>query len=104
MKALNTLSLQRMLATLSVVMTAAVAFALFACSADYDTFGASDYNKFNGIAFEEQDGNAAIYEGEHKIIVSLAEIPDSLDTWDSVTIGSIDISSMATFHLVDSKF
>ena len=104
MKALNTLSLQRMLATLSVVMTAAVAFALFACSADYDTFGASDYNKFNGIAFEEQDGNAAIYEGEHKIIVSLAEIPDSLDTWDSVTIGSLDISSMATFHLVDSKF
>ena len=104
MKVLNTLSLQRMLATLSVVMTAAVAFALFACSADYDTFGASDYNKFNGIAFEEQDGNAAIYEGEHKIIVSLAEIPDSLDTWDSVTIGSLDISSMATFHLVDSKF
>ena len=104
MKVLNTLSLQRMLATLSVVMTAAVAFALFACSADYDTFGASDYNKFNGIAFEEQDGNAAIYEGEHKIIVSLAEIPDSLDTWDSVTIGSLDISSMATFHLVDGKF
>lgn len=104
MKILNALSLQRMLTTLSVVMTAAVAFALFACSADYDTFGASDYNKFNGIAFEEQNGNAAIYEGEHKIVVSLAEIPDSLDTWDSVTIGSIDISSMATFHLVDSKF
>lgn len=104
MKVLNALSLQRMLATLSVVMTATVAFALFACSADYDTFGASDYNKFNGIAFEEQDGNAAIYEGEHKIIVSLAEIPDSLDTWDSVTIGSLDISSMATFHLVNSKF
>ena len=104
MKILNALSLQRMLATLSVVVMAAVAFALFACSADYDTFGASDYNKFNGIAFEEQNGNAAIYEGEHKIVVSLAEIPDSLDTWDSVTIGSIDISSMATFHLVDSKF
>lgn len=104
MKILNTLSLQRMLATLSVVVTATVAFALFACSADYDTFGASDYNKFNDIAFEEQDGNASIYPDEHKIIVSLAEIPDSLDTWDSVTIGSLDISSMATFHLVDSKF
>ena len=104
MKILNALSLQRMLTTLSVVVMAAVAFALFACSADYDTFGASDYNKFNDIAFEEQDGKASVYDSEHKIIVSLAEIPDSLDTWDSVTIGSLDISSMATFHLVDSKF
>ena len=90
--------------SLKWLLAAFLCAALFGCTADYDTFGASDYNKFNGIAFEEQDGNAAIYEGEHKIIVSLAEIPDSLDTWDSVTIGSLDISSMATFHLVDGKF
>lgn len=78
--------------------------ALVGCTADYDTFGASDYNRFNNIAFEEQDGNASIYPDEHKIMVTLVEIPDSLDTWDSVTIASLDISSMATFHLVDSKF
>ena len=78
--------------------------ALVGCTADYDTFGTSDYNRFNNIAFEEQDGNASIYPDEHKIMVTLAEIPDSLDTWDSVTIASLDISSMATFHLVDSKF
>lgn len=78
--------------------------ALVGCTADYDTFGASDYNRFNNIAFVEQDGNASIYPDEHKIMVTLVEIPDSLDTWDSVTIASLDISSMATFHLVDSKF
>ncbi|MBR4783943.1 MAG: PCMD domain-containing protein [Fibrobacter sp.] len=79
-------------------------FVLAGCTADYDTFGASDYHKMNEIGFEEQDGNPSIYESEHKIIVSLAEIPDSLDTWDSVTIGNLDISSMATLHLVTSKF
>ena len=77
---------------------------LAGCTADYDTFGASDYHKMNEIGFEEQDGNPSIYESERKIVVSLAEIPDSLDTWDSVTIGNLDISSMATLHLVTSKF
>lgn len=92
------LSLQLLVAVFLAVI------ALVGCTADYDTFGTSDYNRFNNIAFEEQDGNAAIYPDEHKIMVILAEIPDSLDTWDSVTIASLDISSMATFHLVDSKF
>ena len=77
---------------------------LVGCTADYDTFGTSDYNRFNEVAFEEQDGNASIYPDEHKIVVSLAEIPDSLETWDSVTVGKLDISSMATLHLVSSKF
>ena len=97
---LNKLSLQRMLVFLMV----SVSMVLFGCSADYDTFGTSDYNKFNDIAFEEQDGKASVYADEHKIMVTLAEVPDSLDTWDSVTIASLDISSMATFHLVTSKF
>ena len=92
------LSLQLLVAVFLAVI------ALVGCTADYDTFGTSDYNRFNNIAFEEQDGNASIYPDEHKIMVTLAEIPDSLDTWDSVTIASLDISSMATFHLVDSKF
>ena len=77
---------------------------LVGCTADYDTFGTSDYRKLNEIAFEEQDGNAAVYPDEHKIMVTLAEIPDSLDTWDSVTVDNLDISSMATLHLVTSKF
>ena len=92
------LSLQLLVAVFLAVI------ALVGCTADYDTFGTSDYNRFNNIAFEEQDGNASIYPDEHKIMVTLVEIPDSLDTWDSVTIASLDISSMATFHLVDSKF
>lgn len=79
-------------------------FVLAGCTADYDTFGTSDYRKMNGIGFEEQDGNPAIYEMEHKIVVSLAELPDSIDEYDSVTIANLDISSMATLHLVTSKF
>ena len=45
-----------------------------------------------------------LYADEHKIVVSLDEIPDSLETWDSATISLLDISSMATLHLVDGKF
>lgn len=104
MKIMSKLSLQRMLATFSVVVTTVVALVLFGCTADYDTFGQSDYHVFNEIAFEEGEDGAMLYADEHKIIVTLNEIPDSLDTWDSVTVSSIDISSMATLHLVDGKF
>ncbi|WP_290727023.1 PCMD domain-containing protein [Fibrobacter sp. UBA2449] len=90
--------------SLKWILTAFLSAVLFGCTADYDTFGTSDYRKMNEIAFEEQDGNAAVYPDEHKIMVTLAEIPDSLDTWDSVAIGNLDISSMATLHLVTSKF
>ena len=82
----------------------AVLFVLAGCTADYDTFGTSDYRKLNEIAFEEQDGNASVYESEHKIVVSLAELPEDMDEYDSVTVGKLDISSMATLHLVSSKF
>ena len=104
MRIMDKLSLQRMLAKLSVAVAMVVAFALFGCTADYDTFGQSDYRVFNEIAFEESEGGAMLYADEHKIVVSLDEIPDSLETWDSVTIASLDISSMATLHLVTSKF
>jgi len=77
---------------------------LAGCSADYDTFGTSDYHKLNEIAFDEQDGNASMYPSEHKIVVTLAELPEDADEYDSVTVGKLDISSMATLHLVSSKF
>jgi len=78
--------------------------ALVGCTADYDTFGQSDYHVFNEIAFDEGGSGSILYADEHKIVVTLDEIPDSLDTWDSVTVGSFDISSMATLHLVEGKF
>lgn len=83
-------------------------FALFAilagCTADYDSFGTSDYKTFNSIRFVEQDGDAAVYEDEHRIEITLVEPKKGKTTWDSVTVESIDISSMATLHLVDGKF
>ncbi|MBR4916359.1 MAG: PCMD domain-containing protein [Fibrobacter sp.] len=78
--------------------------ALVGCTADYDTFGQSDYRVFKEIAFDEGGSGSILYADEHKIVVTLDEIPDSLDTWDSVTVGSFDISSMATLHLVEGKF
>lgn len=78
--------------------------ALVNCTADYDTFGQSDYRVFKEIVFEEGGSGSILYADEHKIVVTLDEIPDSLDTWDSVTIASFDISSMATLHLVEGKF
>lgn len=77
---------------------------LVACSADYDTFGTSDYNALETISFEEQDGSTSSYSNEHKMIVNLKAVPDSLKAWDSVTVSEIDGSSLATLHLVESKF
>lgn len=90
--------------SLKWLLAAFLCAALFGCTADYDTFGQSDYRVFNEIAFEEGESGAMLYADEHKIVVSLDEIPDSLDTWDSATISLLDISSMATLHLVDGKF
>lgn len=77
--------------------------ALLACTADYDTFGVSDYKTFSDISFDGQDGNVSVYSSEHKIKVKL-NAPEEGESWDSVTIGHINISSMATLHLVDGKF
>ena len=90
--------------SLKWLLAAFLCAALFGCTADYDTFGQSDYRVFNEIAFEEGESGAMLYADEHKIVVSLDEIPDSLETWDSATISLLDISSMATLHLVDGKF
>lgn len=77
---------------------------LWACTADYDTFSKSHYKAFNGISFDEQDGDPSVYADEHLIKVTLVAPPESLSTWDSVTVASFDVSSLASIHLVDGKF
>lgn len=77
---------------------------LAACTADYNTFDASDYCTLSELHFEEEASNPSVYQAEHKIIVTLEELPDSMETWDSVTVSDIDISSMASLYLVESKF
>lgn len=77
---------------------------LCACTADYDTFGNSDYRELSEISLVEQSGTPSVYANEHRMIFSLKEPSDSAETWDSVTIAGIDMSSLATLHLVESKF
>ncbi len=81
----------------------ALMIVLAACTADYDTFGTSDYRALNEVSVEEQDGSPAIYSDAHRIEFDLLEVPDSLDTWDSVTIGDLDISHFAKLYLVESE-
>ncbi len=75
-----------------------------ACTADYDTLGTSDYRSLESVSFVEQDGSATVYSGEHRMVFSLLAPPDSLDTWDSVTVKDIETSHFASLYLVDSKF
>lgn len=82
----------------------AFVFALISCTADIDMFGESDYRDFKDIRFEEQTMNSSVYPDEHLIKVTLDSLPDSLKTWDSVTIKSFSTSHMASLHLVKSKF
>lgn len=74
---------------------------LGACTADYDTFDTSDYRELKEITVAEQDGSPAIYSEQHRIEFDLVEVPDSLDTWDSVTLEELNLSHFATLHLVD---
>lgn len=74
---------------------------LGACTADYDTFDSSDYRELKEIAVAEQDGSPAIYSEQHRIEFDLVDVPDSLDTWESVTLEELDLSHFATLHLVD---
>jgi hypothetical protein len=74
---------------------------LGACTADYDTFDTSDYRELKEIVVAEQDGSPAIYSEQHRIEFDLVEVPDSLDTWESVTLEELDLSHFATLHLVD---
>ena len=82
-----------------------VCFLLLAgCSADFDTFGTSDYNELKDIKFVEQEMGTTIYGDEHLVKITLEAPPKSAATWDSVTIEWINISNMASAHLVESKF
>lgn len=76
---------------------------LGACTADYDTFDTSDYRELKEIAVAEQDGSPAIYSEQHRIEFDLAEVPDSFDTWESVTLEELDLSHFASLHLVEGK-
>ena len=73
------------------------------CSADYDTFGASDYRNLEEISFAEQDGSSAVYSAEHRMEFDFVAPPESLETWDSVTVENIDMSHFASLYLVDGK-
>ena len=76
---------------------------LGACSADYDTFDTSDYRELKEIAVAEQDGSPAIYSEQHRIEFDLVDVPDSLETWESVTIEELNLSHFATLHLAEGK-
>lgn len=76
---------------------------LGACTADYDTFDTSDYRELKDIGVAEQDGSPAIYSEQHRIEFDLVEVPDSLDTWESVSLDVLDMSHFATLHLVEDK-
>lgn len=81
----------------------ALMIVLGACSADYDTFDTSDYRELKEIAVAEQDGSPAIYSEQHRIEFDLVEVPDSLETWESVTIEELNLSHFATLHLAEGK-
>jgi hypothetical protein len=76
---------------------------LGACTADYDTFDTSDYRELKDICVAEQDGSPAIYSEQHRIEFDLVEVPDSLDTWESVSLDVLSMSHFATLHLVEDK-
>lgn len=76
---------------------------LAACTADYDTFGTSDYNNFNDISFEEQTEDVSIDADAHVITVRLAA-PDSGKKLDSITVSGLKLSHLASLYIVESKF
>ena len=81
----------------------ALMMVLGACTADYDTFDTSDYRELKDISVAEQDGSPAIYSEQHRIEFDLVEVPDSLDTWESVNLDVLSMSHFATLHLVEDK-
>ena len=73
------------------------------CSADYDTLGVSDYRNLEEISFAEQDGSSMVYSAEHSMEFDFVAQPESLETWDSLTVENIDLSHFASLYLVDDK-
>ena len=73
------------------------------CSADYDTFGVSDYRNLEDVSFAEQDGSSAVYSAEHRMEFDFVAPSESQESWDSLTIENIDMSHFASLHLVDDE-
>ena len=73
------------------------------CSADYDALGVSDYRNLEEISFAEQDGSSMVYSAEHSMEFDFVAPPESLETWDSLTVENIDLSHFASLYLVDDK-
>ena len=73
------------------------------CSADYDTFGTSDYRNLEDVSFAEQDGSSAVYSAEHRMEFDFVAPSESQESWDSLTIENIDMSHFASLHLVDDE-
>lgn len=73
------------------------------CSADYDTFGVSDYRNLEEISFAEQDGSSDVYSAEHRMEFDFVAPSESQKIWDSLTIENIDMSHFASLHLVDDE-
>ena len=73
------------------------------CSADYDTFGKSDYRVLSEISIAEQESSPAVYPDNHRMEFDLVAPPESHETWDSVTVDAIDMSRFASLRLVKGK-
>ena len=73
------------------------------CSADYDTFGTSDYCDLNELSVVEQDVSPMVNASGHRMEFDLVAPPKSKKTWDSVTVENIDMSHFASLHLVKSE-
>jgi hypothetical protein len=73
------------------------------CSADYDTFGVSDYRNLEEISFAEQDGSSAVYSAEHRMEFDFVAPSESQKIWDSLTIENIDMSHFASLHFVNDE-
>ena len=73
------------------------------CSADYDTFGASDYRNLEEVSFAEQNGSSVVYSAEHRMEFDFVAPSESQKIWDSLTIENIDMSHFASLHLVDDE-
>ena len=88
-----------------IILCSAIFFTVFfgACTADYDTFGTSDYRVLSEITLAEQDGSPAVYSDGHRMEFDLVALPESLENWDSVTVEAIDMSHFASLRLVDDK-
>lgn len=69
------------------------------CTADMNEFGESDYRTLNGLSFKDQTGSTSFRTATRTIGVSF----DFTEKPDSITVESIDISSLAELHRVDSK-